>query len=151
MKYVKKPIPVDAWQIDTLEIENMGNYPNFVRHGLAIEQAFTPSKDEAGRVCLKIITLEGVMTAYDGDYLVRGSEGEWWFVKKSIFEKTYEEYTEPPARGQIEVEEITDLEDGGAIFAFNMHHEDMKMFAKEGIIYVLTESLKELEKKHGLD
>ena len=25
MKYIKKAIPVDAWQIDTLEIDNQGN------------------------------------------------------------------------------------------------------------------------------
>lgn len=150
MKYVKKPIPVDAWQIDTLELINAGTYPEFVKDGF-VAGRFHCAKDEGNRDCLKIHTLEGTMTAYDGDYIVQGNLGEWWFVKKSIFESTYEEHTDPPPRGQIQVEEVIDEEDGGATFRLHMHHEDMRMFAKEGIIYVLMESIKELEKKHGLD
>ena len=38
-----------------------------------------------------INTLEGEMKAKYGDYLVRGIEGEYYPVKKSIFEKSYEE------------------------------------------------------------
>jgi hypothetical protein len=30
MKYIKKIIPVDAWQIDMLEIDNQGNLPVWV-------------------------------------------------------------------------------------------------------------------------
>ena len=48
-----------------------------------------------GVICLSndwiISTLEGRMMAKYGDYLVRGIEGEYYPVKKSIFEKSYEE------------------------------------------------------------
>ena len=48
-----------------------------------------------GVICLSndwiISTLEGQMMAKYGDYLVRGIEGEYYPVKKSIFEKSYEE------------------------------------------------------------
>lgn len=36
-------------------------------------------------------TLEGQMHGNKGDYLVRGVKGEFYPVKKEIFEETYEE------------------------------------------------------------
>lgn len=36
-----------------------------------------------------IKTLEGVMHANVGDWIVTGVDGEQWPVKKEIFEKTY--------------------------------------------------------------
>ncbi|MBB1096126.1 MULTISPECIES: hypothetical protein [Lactobacillaceae] len=38
---------------------------------------------------LDIKTLEGVMHANAGDWIITGVEGEQWPVKKEIFEKTY--------------------------------------------------------------
>lgn len=38
---------------------------------------------------LDIHTLEGVMHANAGDWIITGVEGEQWPVKKDIFEKTY--------------------------------------------------------------
>lgn len=35
-------------------------------------------------------TLEGKMTGQSGDWKITGAEGEQWFIKKSIFLKTYE-------------------------------------------------------------
>lgn len=43
---------------------------------------------------LEIPTLEGVMTASVGDYIIRGIEGEFYSCKPGIFEKTYEKVTE---------------------------------------------------------
>lgn len=37
-----------------------------------------------------IETLEGNMVAHTGDYILTGTEGERWAVKKHIFEKTYD-------------------------------------------------------------
>lgn len=39
---------------------------------------------------LDIKTLEGVMHANIGDWIITGVDGEQWPVKKEIFEKTYE-------------------------------------------------------------
>ena len=39
---------------------------------------------------IKIKTIEGILTAQPGDYIVTGIDGEQWPVKKTIFEKTYE-------------------------------------------------------------
>lgn len=37
-----------------------------------------------------IITLEGVMTVSDGDYIIKGIKGEFYPCKPDIFEATYE-------------------------------------------------------------
>ena len=39
---------------------------------------------------LKIHTLEGVMSASTGDYIIKGVEGEFYACKPDIFKKTYE-------------------------------------------------------------
>ena len=39
---------------------------------------------------LEIRTLEGIMTASIGDFVVKGTEGEFYFIRKDIFEKNYE-------------------------------------------------------------
>lgn len=38
---------------------------------------------------LIIKTLEGVMRALEGDFIVKGIEGEFWACRSDIFEKTY--------------------------------------------------------------
>ena len=38
---------------------------------------------------VNIQTLEGVMHANVGDWIITGTDGEKWPVKKEIFEKTY--------------------------------------------------------------
>lgn len=38
---------------------------------------------------IRIKTLEGIMTANPGDWIITGTEGEQWPVRKDIFEKNY--------------------------------------------------------------
>lgn len=40
---------------------------------------------------LKIPTLEGVMDAAEGDYIIKGVEGEFYPCKPQIFHKSYEQ------------------------------------------------------------
>lgn len=80
-KYIKRPIAVEAVQwkgspvIDTQE-----------------ERKFLLDKAQFGidgeEVVLIVHTLEGDMRARPGDYIVRGVDGEFYPVKKEIFEKT---------------------------------------------------------------
>jgi hypothetical protein len=88
-KYVKKPIPIDAWQIDLLELQPHvdGSYPDWVGSALKegiLEPYFATSM-------LSIYTPEGKMKASEGDFLVRGPAGEFYSIKKNIFEMTYDE------------------------------------------------------------
>ena len=46
------------------------------------------------RLRCKIKTLEGVMTANEGDYIIRGVSGKLYPCKADIFEKTYERVTD---------------------------------------------------------
>lgn len=75
-RYLKKPIPVEARQYNSTNLEDIvawgeGKIEHF--HGL------------------RITTLEGVMSPSVGDYVVKGPMGEFWFIRKEIFEATYEE------------------------------------------------------------
>ena len=79
MKYRKKPVVVEAVQfIDddygTLcAIGSLGLKPIIKQNPLRIE----------------IETLEGVMVASKGDYIIKGVNGEFYPCKPDIFEKTY--------------------------------------------------------------
>ena len=88
-KYVKKPIPIDAWQIDLLELQPHidGAYPDWVGHAFRegiLEPYFATNM-------LSVYTPEGKMKASQGDFLVRGPVGEFYSIKKNIFELTYDE------------------------------------------------------------
>lgn len=78
-RYIKKPVTIDAIQWD-------GNNTDDVIK-------FCPTAWEANGMgrSLAIETLEGVMHASVGDFIIKGVEGEFYPVKPSIFFKTYAE------------------------------------------------------------
>ena len=61
MKYIKKPVIVEAYKTDKVEY---------------------------------IKTLEGIMKADVGDYIITGVQGEKYPCKPDIFEETYEQFSE---------------------------------------------------------
>ncbi|MES5423285.1 hypothetical protein ABVL66_12100 [Lacticaseibacillus paracasei] len=84
MKYRKKPVEIEAVQFaddpDTLiKINDV----------LGLDPVNVSYEDPDNPV-LKIPTLEGVMTAQVGDYIVKGVHGEFYPCKPDIFEETYE-------------------------------------------------------------
>lgn len=85
MKYRKKPVMIEAvrWTGDNgEEINNFcGNYAKFVTSRLG----------DAVFYSLNIETLEGVMQASVGDYIIKGVNGEYYPCKSDIFAKTYDE------------------------------------------------------------
>ncbi|MEK4267942.1 hypothetical protein [Bacillus sp. FSL W8-0940] len=82
-KYCKKPVKVEAVKFeDTAEsISAIAEiaHDNLIR----VDYRQKP-------VVMRIPTLEGVMIAREGDYIIRGIEGELYPCKPDIFEKTYE-------------------------------------------------------------
>ena len=52
---------------------------------------------------------------------------------------------------KIEVIEVKDTADGGAIVTLDMDHDTLVMFAKKGILDTLRESFKTLEQEHSND
>lgn len=78
MKYRKKPVVIEAVQWDG---------QNFME----IDEFVTAEHDTFSRWgIVKIPTLEGVMVASEGDYIIKGVNGEFYPCKPDIFEKTYE-------------------------------------------------------------
>lgn len=80
-KFRKRPVVIEAMQFTD---ETKNQCFNFVTCNHA------PDFDENGRPTLRIQTLEGVMTASLGDWIVRGVQGEFYPVKPDIFDATYE-------------------------------------------------------------
>ena len=80
MKYRKKPLVIDAIQWDGDNV-------------LAWLEKFPESRnliqiENAQEITIK--TLEGNMTAREGDYIIRGVKGEFYPCKADIFDLTYE-------------------------------------------------------------
>ena len=90
MKYVKKPVVIDAITFDDL-VEygknNGGNIVNGMPWSFNYQgQPITHEND----TCYLIPTLEGTMKFTPDDMLITGVQGEIYPCKKSIFNLTYE-------------------------------------------------------------
>ena len=81
-KYRKKPIVISAVQWTG---ENLKEVIDFI--GLHL---LTKKKHEG----LKIFTLEGVLEATVGDFIIKGIKGEFYPCKPDIFMATYDETKE---------------------------------------------------------
>lgn len=86
-RYRKKPIVIEAfkWTGGPDQIEE----PIWICD--AIRTGHVKISDERGGGLL-IKTLEGVMTANVGDWIIKGVNGEIYPCKPDIFEKTYEAF-----------------------------------------------------------
>jgi len=80
-KYRKKPVVIEAAQFDGSE--------RSIVEILALQSDKTKVlREDAGD--LMIPTLEGLMRASVGDYVIRGVQGELYPCKPDIFEQTYD-------------------------------------------------------------
>jgi hypothetical protein len=91
-RFRKKPVEIDAIQwlgteeslqeaLRFIDIATLPNDREFISSGIG----WTP-----GLGTLDIPTLEGVMTAQPGDWIIRGVAGEYYPCKLNIFEATYD-------------------------------------------------------------
>jgi len=88
MKYRKKPIVIEAVQLRWETWEEMCEFAN-----VGSLKANRPSgiKDLPNNaIGLHIPTPEGLMTANENDYIIKGINGELYPCKPDIFEQTYE-------------------------------------------------------------
>lgn len=86
MKVRKKPVVVEAWQVAYPDLDSP--LPKWMRDAIHDSHIVTENKEDS--LAINIHTLEGVMIAKLGDYVIKGVEGELYPVRKDIFEKTYE-------------------------------------------------------------
>jgi len=84
MRYTKKPVTIDAIQWTGINKEEIKDFC-----GEAC--VFTNIKINKVKVkeVLYIGTLEGIMEASIGDYIIKGIKGEFYPCKPDIFELTY--------------------------------------------------------------
>ncbi len=77
MKYVKRPVVIEAFRLGHHDV------PQWLMDMKNNSKVF-PTPDG-----LKIETLEGVMEAKIGDWVIQGVKGEIYPCKHDIFEETY--------------------------------------------------------------
>lgn len=92
-KYVKKPIQIEAIQLkedNIIEIFDFLDEANYKEIKSAEElEDFSQMMLKQGYI--EIETLEGIMKASFGDYIIKGVKGEFYPCKPDIFQTTYEE------------------------------------------------------------
>ena len=98
--FKKKPVVIEAVRWNGANIEeavkfisdgkpDLSHLPNDGVH-LKRGVGYAPSEGT-----LDIPTLEGVMTARAGDWIIRGVKGEFYPCKHDIFEATYDQVLQP--------------------------------------------------------
>lgn len=88
--YVKRPRGVDAWKVREL-IETYrcwGKLPELVDR--AVKAGTISFYDDPGGKLIKIITLEGVLTASPESWLICGIKGEFYPCDPEVFAETYD-------------------------------------------------------------
>jgi hypothetical protein len=89
MKYRKKPVVIEAVQLrwdtwgEMCEFADVGKLEDGKPQGIHLN-------GDLSVIGLLIPTLEGVMKAEQGDYIIKGVKGEFYPCKPDIFEMTYE-------------------------------------------------------------
>jgi hypothetical protein len=88
-KAMKKPLVVDVWEIDGSD-----QWPEWASGDLNyIVKNTERSASGIGinrKAFLRIETLEGIMDAQLGDFLIKGIKGELYPCRRDIFLETYE-------------------------------------------------------------
>lgn len=89
MKFRKKPIVIEAMQLKR-------KFSDVVVDWIGRENlvCFNLGEFSEDACFVEIRTLEGNMTGSEGDWIIKGINGEFYPCKPDIFEKTYE-----PAEG----------------------------------------------------
>lgn len=85
--YRKRPVVIEARRLNADNWPQVEEIATWADAEIVDVAAFLAHNDSA---LLAIHTLEGVMYAEDGDWVVRGIHGEFYPVKPEIFEATYE-------------------------------------------------------------
>ena len=85
MRYRKKPVEIEAmrWVV--------GMSDSYIQSVFDWLENGNCNYEPAGNGGLSIITLEGTMRADDGDWIIKGVQGEFYPCKPDIFEATYDE------------------------------------------------------------
>lgn len=91
-KFRKKPVIIEASQLTPKSREEISLWVNEGESGASANKSGLRAwyYDSNGDGELYIETLEGTMTASDGDWIIKGVKGEFYPCKPDIFKATYE-------------------------------------------------------------
>ena len=98
-KYRKKPVIIEAVQYikgqEVPAVNFLGGYDinEHVPGNMSVHEtdlAIFQSNWSDQSVSITIKTLEGNMEVFDGDYIIKGIQGEYYPCKPNVFEQTYE-------------------------------------------------------------
>jgi len=89
MKFVKKPVIIDALQWDGTRVsaDNISKaFPKLITYKFIYDEDSTPFTTPYSWV---IYTLEGTITAKPNDWIIKGIKGEFYPCKPDVFEQSY--------------------------------------------------------------
>lgn len=87
--YRKKPVTITAWQLTDADDADWEAIAEWCGGRLENTTFGVPGADPD--TVLRIDTLEGVMTALAGDWIICGVKGEFYPCREDIFAETYEQ------------------------------------------------------------
>lgn len=85
MRYKTKPCEIEAVEFKDDSVDTLMAIQNFMNKELFVSYA------DRKHPVIKIATLEGVMDASIGDFIIKGLCGEFYPCKPDVFHKKYEE------------------------------------------------------------
>lgn len=93
MKYRKKPVEIEA--IQWYGKHFIGGVPDWISEAIDKHMPIGIGAEPTGGIMrlgdqIHISTLEGIMIAMPGDYIIKGVKGELYPCKPDIFEMAYE-------------------------------------------------------------
>lgn len=98
MRFRKRPIVVDAFQMTRERRWDISEWPDWVKHawfvgpqegGLWVDET-TPIRNDQFAAGLMCGTLEGICRVQWNDWIIRGIKGEIYPCKPDIFDETYD-------------------------------------------------------------
>lgn len=89
MKYKKKPVVIEAQKLTRTNADSIFDWVG--KNNLRL---FNTGEFKEDACYCQIITLEGIMIAQEGDYIIKGLKDEFYPCKEDIFEMYYEELGE---------------------------------------------------------
>lgn len=90
MRYRKKPVEVEAYQLTQENFQDWESWPRWLS-GAVVGSRPRRIYYASPPALIVVDTLEGQMKAYPDDWIIKGVQGELYPCRPAIFEATYEE------------------------------------------------------------